>query len=147
LLTQYETTFIVDAHLPDEQIDKILEKMTKLIDGGGKVVFVDRWGKRRLAYEIKKKQYGYYVYVRFEAEGTFIKELEREFKLDDAILRYLIVLVPRIVLTGETERKAKLNQLEKEEDPQSADETEEDFHEESEIGSPETEVDERIDNG
>jgi small subunit ribosomal protein S6 len=147
LLTQYETTFIVDAHLPDEQIDKILEKMTKLIDGGGKVVFVDRWGKRRLAYEIKKKQYGYYVYVRFEAEGTFIKELEREFKLDDAILRYLIVLVPRIVLTGEIERKAKLDQLEKEEDPQSADETEEDSHEESEIGSPETEVDERIDNG
>ena len=147
MLTQYETTFIINAHLPDEQIDKILEKMTKLIDGGGKVLFVDRWGKRRLAYEISKKQYGYYVYVRFEAEGTFIKELEREFRLDDSILRYLICSVPRIVLTEEHERKSKLNQLEKEEDTQSADETEEDSDEESKIGSPEAEVDERIDNG
>ena len=72
---------------------------------GGKVKLLDRWGKRRLAYEVAKKQYGYYVYIRFEAEGAFILELEREYKLDDAILRYLTVLVPKVVLNKEEKKQ------------------------------------------
>jgi len=108
VLREYETTFIVDAHLPVAQIDGVVEKVTKHIENnGGKVKFVDRWGKRRLAYEIAKKQYGYYVYVRFAAEGSFIKEFEREFKLDDSVLRFLTVLVPKVVLKEEMERESK----------------------------------------
>jgi len=102
MLRQYETTFIVDAHLPGEQIDATIDKLTKFIDGsGGKVKLVDRWGKRRLAYEIRRRQYGYYVYVRFESEGSFVKELEREFKLNDSIVRFLTVAVPKAVLSEE----------------------------------------------
>jgi small subunit ribosomal protein S6 len=108
MFRQYENTFIVNAHLPGERVDATIDKIIKYIEGsGGKVKFVDRWGKRRLAYEIAKKQYGYYVYVRFEAEGSFIKEFERELKLDDSILRFLTVIVPKAVLKDEVLKKSK----------------------------------------
>lgn len=101
-MQQYESTFIVDAHLSDDAVEKTIEKFKKVIEDGGATVHnIDRWGKRRLAYEIGRKQYGYYVYVRFEGEGTFIQELERVYKLDDAILRYLTVVVPVVALKQE----------------------------------------------
>jgi small subunit ribosomal protein S6 len=107
LLRQYETTFIVDAHLPTEQIDKSIERVSAFIEKhNGKVKNVNRWGKRRLAYEIAKKQYGYYVYVRFEADGTFIKEFQGEFKLDNSILRMLTVLIDKAVMKNEQLNKA-----------------------------------------
>lgn len=108
MMQQYETTFIVDAHLPDDVIEKTLEKFKKLMeDGGANIHNIDRWGKRRLAYEIARKQYGYYVYIRFEAEGSFIQEMEREFKLEDAILRYLTVVVPVVALKQEIRDEEK----------------------------------------
>ncbi len=108
MLRQYETTFIVNVHLEDEQINKTIEKYTKLIENNeGKVKSVDRWGKHRLAYEIAKKQYGYYVYIRFEAAGNIIRELERKFKLDDSILRYLTIRVPKAALHKEMKQQLK----------------------------------------
>ena len=101
-MRQYESTFVLDAHLPTETTDATIDKITKYIESnGGKIKLVDRWGKRRLAYEISKKQYGYYAYFRFEADGTFNKEFEREFKLDETVLRYLTVIVPKIALKEE----------------------------------------------
>ncbi len=127
MLREYETTFIIDAHLPVAQIDAIIEKVTKHIENnGGKVRLVDRWGKRRLAYEIAKKQYGYYVYIRFAAKGSFIKELEREFKLDDSILRFLTVLVPKVVLKAEKQRESEAQTVETENLDESSENTEED---------------------
>lgn len=108
MLRQYETTIAIDAHLPGEKVDAVIDKYTKYIEKNkGKVTFIDRWGKRRLAYEIAKKQYGYYVYLRFDADTTFIKELEREFKLDDAVLRYLTILIPKIMIKEEQRRKSR----------------------------------------
>ncbi|MCD6116085.1 30S ribosomal protein S6 [bacterium] len=107
-MRQYETTFIIDTHLPDEAIEKTIEKYKNFITGDNGVVNnIDRWGKRRLAYEIKKKQYGYYVCLRFEAEGSFIEKLAKEFKLDDSILRYLTLLVPKSLLQEEARQKAR----------------------------------------
>ena len=98
----YETIFIADAHLSNEQIETLINKFSKIItDNNGIIKHIDRWGKRRLAYEIAKKQYGYYVYVRFDSEGSLVKMLEREFRLDDNIIRYLTVLVPRCVVDNE----------------------------------------------
>jgi len=115
-LREYESTFVLDAHLPTETTDATIDKITKYIESnGGKVKLVDRWGKRRLAYEISKKQYGYYAYFRFEADGTFIKEFEREFKLDDTVLRSLTVVVSKIALKEE-ERLAKKQKDEKPEE-------------------------------
>jgi len=115
MIREYETTFIVDSLLPEEQINATIDKIKDFIEkNGGKINQIDRWGKRRLAYEIAKKQYGYYVYIRFQYEGSLIKELEREYKLDDSIIRYLTVLIPKIVLKKETENPSPKNVQEKE---------------------------------
>ena len=102
MLRQYETTFIIDAYLSNEQIEEKIQIYIKLIEENeGKILNIDRWGKRRLAYEIARKQYGYYVYIRFEAPGTIIQIIERDYKLDDDIIRYLTVLVPKTAIKEE----------------------------------------------
>lgn len=113
MLRQYETTIVIDAHLPGESVDASIAKYSKLIEENkGKVKSIDRWGKRRLAYEIAKKQYGYYVYIRFEVESAFLKEMERQFKLDDSVLRTLTVLVPKVVLNQEQKKKSESKEKE-----------------------------------
>ncbi len=98
----YETTFIIDAYLTNDQIEEKILKYTQLIENSeGKIDRVERWGKRRLAYEIAKKQYGFYVYIRFEAPGTIVQVLERDYKLDDDILRYLTILITPAALKEE----------------------------------------------
>jgi small subunit ribosomal protein S6 len=102
MIRQYESIFILDSHLSGDQIESNIEKYSKYIqEGGGGIKFIDRLGKRRLAYEIAKKQYGYYVHIRFEADGSFIRELGREFRLNDAVLRHLTVLVPKLLVEEE----------------------------------------------
>jgi len=121
MLRQYETIFIVNVQLEEDQINKTIEKYTKFIDNhDGKVKSLDRWGKHRLAYEIAKKQYGYYVYVRFETKGSTIRELEREFKLDDSILRYLTVLVPKPAIEKEMKHGLETTKTKIEESEQSS---------------------------
>ncbi len=88
----YQTIVVIDSLLKSEEIDAIIEKILRIINNnGGKVINVDRWEKRRLAYEIKKRQYGYYVEIIFEAPSNLIKILERDYRLDENILRYLTV--------------------------------------------------------
>lgn len=118
MVKQYETTFILDAHLPNEQIETSIQKYVQLIEkNSGKIKSLDRWGKRRLAYEIAKKQYGFYVYIRFESEGKLCSELERLYKLDDAVLRHLTVLVPKQALMEEMKKKIESKPKELEGEP------------------------------
>ena len=92
-MAMYETIFILDSLLPQEDIDKIIERVTGIIEENkGKVTRVDRWGKRRLAYEIQKKQYGYYVAVEFESDGVIPQLLESDYNYNDKVLRYLTYL-------------------------------------------------------
>ena len=89
-MSMYETIFILDSLLAPEEIDKIVDRLKELIEtNGGKVVTIDKWGKRRLAYEIHKKQYGFYVAVEFEGEGPIPNVLEHEYNFNDKVLRYL----------------------------------------------------------
>jgi small subunit ribosomal protein S6 len=89
-MPMYETIFILDSLLAPEEIDKIVDRLKELIEtNGGKVVTIDKWGKRRLAYEIHKKQYGFYVAVEFEGEGPIPNVLEHEYNFNDKVLRYL----------------------------------------------------------
>ena len=118
MVRQYETTFIVDAHLPNEQIDATVDKIIQFIEkNGGKILAQERWGKRRLAYEIRKQQYGFYVHVRYEAEGKLCQEMGRVFKLDDAVLRHLTVLLSKQALREEVRKKAEAKAKEAESAP------------------------------
>ena len=112
---QYEVTIVVDAHLSNEIIEAVVQKYVDLIEKNqGAIKEVDRWGKRRLAYEIAKKQYGYYVYIRFEAEGVFILEMERLFKLDESIIRFLTIKLPKNAIKQEENQKNKIKHSENE---------------------------------
>ncbi len=86
----YETIFILDSLIPPKDIETTIQKYSTIIsDNGGKIREVDKWGKRRLAYEIQKKQYGFYVAIEFEGAGTIPRLLESDYNYNDKVLRYL----------------------------------------------------------
>jgi len=89
----YETTFIIDAQLEDAAIEECIQRITDFLSTHAQeVIQIDRWGERRLAYEIKKRQQGYYVFMQYRAEKTVVSELEQMFRLDEGVLRYLTVI-------------------------------------------------------
>lgn len=92
----YETTFIVNAALEDQDIDTVITKVTNYIENnGGTVVEIDKWGRRRLAYPINKKYNGYYVHIVFETMPGSVPILERFLVLEDTVLRHLTLVLPK----------------------------------------------------
>ena len=94
-MNRYELTYIIDTALEETARKELIEKVSALIAAnGGEVEKVDEepWGKgaKRLAYPINYKTEGYYVLMSFNCAPEFPKELERNFKIDEAILRYLV---------------------------------------------------------
>lgn len=91
-MRNYETIFVMNPSLDDEAVKAMIEKFTGIIEnGGGTIENVDFWGKRRLAYEIKKVSEGFYTLVNFSAGTELPKELDRVFKITDGIIRHIIV--------------------------------------------------------
>jgi len=92
-VTKYETTFILEPGLDEARINDEVERASQWIkDLGGEVVEVQRWGKRRLAYEIAKKRDGIYTLIVHQGEGPQIKELERRLRLNESVMRVLSVV-------------------------------------------------------
>ncbi len=92
----YEMIFIVDPDVLDEDVDQMSEKFGGIIDGlGGRVVKVDKWGKRKLAYKVKKRMKGIYVLLVFHGDDKVTAELERVIKLDDRVIKYLTIKVDK----------------------------------------------------
>lgn len=88
----YETTFIVDSILEDERVDAIVNKYHSFFaKNEGEVLKTEKWGRRKMAYAIKKKQTGSYVTIEFTADPSVIAKLERAYHLDDDIMRFLTV--------------------------------------------------------
>jgi small subunit ribosomal protein S6 len=99
----YETTFIVNASLDDHQIDAIIEKVKDLITkNGGEIREFVKWGRKRFAYPIKKKNNGFYVVIEFAAGGDLVAKLERHYFLDENILRYLSLVLDKRALKART---------------------------------------------
>ncbi|MBQ3054109.1 MAG: 30S ribosomal protein S6 [Clostridia bacterium] len=92
IVNKYETIFVVDAALEQEQIDAVVEKFKSLIEANAQIDNIDVWGKKRLAYEINYKTEGYYVLVEFTSEPSFPAELERVYGITEGILRSLIIV-------------------------------------------------------
>ena len=90
---EYETVFILDPGLDEAQVNDEVEKTSTLINThGGKVLDVQRWGRKRLAYEINKKRDGVYTMIKHESTGETVKELERRLRLNDSVMRVLTVI-------------------------------------------------------
>jgi small subunit ribosomal protein S6 len=92
-VTKYETTLILDPGLDDNRVNEEIEKVQQLLKNlGGEVLEVQRWGKRRMAYEIHKKRDGVYVWILHQGGGALVPELERQVHLNESMLRVLTVL-------------------------------------------------------
>lgn len=93
-MNKYELVYVIDAGLEDEARKAVIDRFNGMIEqNGGKVLKVDEWGKRRLAYPINYKTEGYYLLVNFESEATLPREIERNMQIAETVLRYLIVKV------------------------------------------------------
>ncbi len=103
----YELILIIDSSLEESTIQTEIEKVeTRITDSGGKIHRLDRWGLKRLAYEIKKHTQGYYVFFLFEANPGLTGEIEKNLKLNENILRYLTILSPSEVPAAEKSEEA-----------------------------------------
>lgn len=90
---KYETMFILRPELEEASQTALIDRFSSLItENGGEVVKVDRWGKRRLNYEIDKLREGYYVVIKFTGDTGLEKELTRVYKITDGVIRNIIVL-------------------------------------------------------
>jgi len=86
----YETIVILDSLLAPKEIDALVEEFSGIIkEHGGEVRKAEKWGKKRMAYEIQKKQYGFYVSIEFDGPGNIPRELEANYNYSDKVLRYL----------------------------------------------------------
>ena len=95
----YESVFIVNATLEDTHIEAIIEKMKEfLTKNGAEMRAVEKWGRRRLAYPIKKKNNGFYVLFEFKASGDLVAKLERQYQLEEQIIRYLTIQLDKKAL-------------------------------------------------
>jgi small subunit ribosomal protein S6 len=88
---RYETILVVDAMIPDESIASEFDAVAKLIESQGKITRVDRWGKRRLAYSVRKRTHGEYAAFYYEAEAALPAELEKRLRINENALRWLTV--------------------------------------------------------
>lgn len=91
-MRRYETIFIMKSELPDEEISGLIEQYLALIaKEKGFVVKVERWGRRRLAYEIDKHSRGYYVLVDYAGLAAAVMELERNLKIEDRVIKFMTI--------------------------------------------------------
>ncbi len=91
-MKKYETIFILDANLEEEQAQTTLEKVKGIItQTNGEILKVEDWGKRKLAYEVEKKDKGHYILIHFSGSPALLSELERNFRVMDAVIKFQTV--------------------------------------------------------
>lgn len=96
-MKQYECLYILKPDLEDEARNASIKKFSDLVIlNKGEIVKTDEWGKKRLAYPINYIEDGYYVLMYFKAEPDLPAELERNFKISDDVMRYMIIVDPSV---------------------------------------------------
>ena len=90
-MNKYETIMILDCNITDECRNNAINKIKKYIESKGKIENIEEIGKRKLAYEIRKKNEGYYYLINFSANPEDIAELERIYRITDEIMKFLVV--------------------------------------------------------
>ena len=89
-MRRYESLWVVNGDLPDEEVKSAIDKFSKIISSqGGTLVGLDEWGRRKLSYKIQGTIRGYYVLADFAGTSETVKELERNYRIDDRIIRFL----------------------------------------------------------
>ena len=104
----YENLFIVKPDATEEEIDSLIEQMSKNITTpGGTVDKVEKWGKRRLAYRVEKHREGYYVLLTFTADSQAVREFERRMRVQDSVIKFLTVRIDETLKRIEKRKKVR----------------------------------------
>lgn len=91
-MKRYEVIAIVKTDLTEEDLTAIMDKASNIItERKGVIAKAEKWGKRRLAYEIKKQKDGFYFFIDYAGDGSIVAEMERNFKIDDRVLKFMTV--------------------------------------------------------
>jgi small subunit ribosomal protein S6 len=105
-LKRYETLFIVQSELSSDDITATIDRYSKIItDMKGTVLKVERWGKRKLAYLIRKQSRGFYILIDFAGRREIVAEVERILKFDDKVLKYMSVKLADSITAEEIEKE------------------------------------------
>lgn len=118
-MRRYETIYIANPNLDDEALKEVVTKFSDLIKKQrGSIVKIDEWGKRKMAYEVKRFDKGHYILLDFCGLPEMVTELERNLKLDDRILKYSTVKIDEdvdpteLIVEEEKTEDSKENQVE-----------------------------------
>lgn len=107
-MRNYEVVFIAAPTLDSEELDGFIDHVQTVVESkNGKVVKVDNWGKKSLAYRIKKFREGYYVVLTIEGDGSAIAELERRFRVTDSVIRFISVRIDEALKRSEKIKAAR----------------------------------------
>ncbi len=103
-MRRYDVVFIALSNLPDSEISEIVERyQTMVTERKGLIIKIEKWGKRKLAYDIKKQNMGFYVLFDFAGDSHIVDEVERNLKIDDKILKFLTVKTAEEITAEEVE--------------------------------------------
>lgn len=109
-MRNYELGIIVHPDL-EKETERIIEKISGFIkDGGGTIIDIENWGRRRLAYPIAKNDFGIYVFINFQTEPKQIQKIEKGIKISEEVIRYLLISAER--LSGIQEEKETIREEE-----------------------------------
>ncbi|QJP35568.1 30S ribosomal protein S6 [Nonlabens sp. Ci31] len=113
-MNQYETVFILNPVLSDDQVKETVKKFENfLTDRGAKMVAKEDWGLKKLAYAIENKKSGFYHLFQFEVPGEVINDYEVEFGRDERIMRYLTVKLDKYAIEWAEKRRVKMSKKSK----------------------------------
>jgi len=90
-MRKYEVVYIIDSSLGEDAVKALVDKFTAFFEKNAQIEKVEEWGKKRFAYPIAKKSEGFYMHMDIMAEPDFPLELERQFKITDGIMKYLVI--------------------------------------------------------
>lgn len=90
-MNKYESVIIINPSVEEQGMKDLIKTFTDLINKSGKVEKVEELGKKKLAYEVKKNKEGYYVIFTFDAEPNSITELERNYRITDEVIKFIVV--------------------------------------------------------
>jgi len=104
-LRRYDVVFIALSNLPDTEISEIIERYQNMVtERKGLIIKIDKWGKRKLAYDIKKQNMGFYVLFDFAGDSKIVDEVERNLKIDEKILKFLTVKTAEEITADEVDQ-------------------------------------------
>lgn len=110
IMNQYETVFILNPVLSDDQVKETVKKFENfLTERGAKMVAKEDWGLKKLAYAIENKKSGFYQLFQFEVPGEVINDFEVEFRRDERVMRYLTVKLDKYAIEWAEKRRVKMS--------------------------------------